>query len=431
MDTSFYTYHKPSWLMRQFWKISGGDSYILEKSTYSDQVKYTCIGGIVLATGFMAALAGGYAFYTIFAPKGLAVNHIKTAIPLGSYQPTDKPTAIFAAFFGIIWGLIIFNIDRFIVTSTGKGDGTEAITKQELRGALPRIVMGIIIALTISKPVEIRMFQSEIDTKLYEIQQEKVKLLITKDSLNNKGFDTELIGQRRTFQKQIDAIQKIYNTKDSLYNAEVNGSGNLHHGYGPLAKRYEIERDRAKKELDLFKADNKRELDNLTTKELLNQNNKEAKGIRSETVAAGLDGLLERIKISDELDPVITMFITLLFLAIELTPIFFKMMLIKGPYDYLEENIKDLVKAQNGIEIRHDFYQDKDGLERDLVIHHDAEKIMSMKAGVLAAQQELNTYIIERWKTREKENIDANLDNYVTEILDIKPDHLQNSSKRY
>ena len=62
-------------------------------------------------------------------------------------------------FFGVIWGLIIFNIDRFIVASTGKGDGTEAITSGEIKAAIPRILMGMIIAITISKPVEIRCFK--------------------------------------------------------------------------------------------------------------------------------------------------------------------------------------------------------------------------------------------------------------------------------
>ena len=70
-------------------------------------------------------------------------------------------------------GLIIFNIDRFIVASTGKGDGTEAITSGEIRAAIPRIIMGIIIAITISKPVELRMFKTEVDVKL---QEEQTKL---------------------------------------------------------------------------------------------------------------------------------------------------------------------------------------------------------------------------------------------------------------
>ena len=49
----------------------------------------------------------------------------EAAIEAASSQPL---AAILAICFGIIWGLIIFNIDRFIVASTGKGDGTEAIT---------------------------------------------------------------------------------------------------------------------------------------------------------------------------------------------------------------------------------------------------------------------------------------------------------------
>ena len=34
-----------------------------------------------------------------------------------------------------------------------------------------------------------------------------------------------------------------------------------------------------------------------------------------------------------------------LFMAIELTPIFFKMMLIKSPYDFMNDNVKALIKA--------------------------------------------------------------------------------------
>ena len=166
MKRDFYTTPKSSWLMRALWSCAGADSYILERSTYTDHVKYACLGGIVFATGFMAAMAGGYAFYIIFEPRGEAIS---TALD----GATHLPTSIMATIFGIIWGMIIFNIDRFIVASTGKGDGTEAITWSEIKGAIPRILMGMIIAITISKPVEIRMFQTEINVKLQEKQQEQ------------------------------------------------------------------------------------------------------------------------------------------------------------------------------------------------------------------------------------------------------------------
>lgn len=413
MDKPYYTHNQPSWLMRQFWKIAGADRYILEKSTYTDQIKYTCIGGIILATGFMAALAGGYAFYTIFSPKGDSLNKINTS----HYQVYyDTSTTILSTIFGVAWGLIIFNIDRFIVTSTGKGDGTEAITKQELKGALPRIIMGIIIALTISKPIEIRMFQSEINTKLHEIQiTQKANYLQSVEAIYLKK-DIDLTKQGSQIKSTIDALNFTIKTNDSLFNSQVEGRGKATSGLGPLAKLYQNKVNSAKAELKVFRSENKNKIDNLEerSKKLLEEKLKQESD--GDKIADGFDGLLERIKISDELAPGITIFITLLFMSIELTPIFFKLMLVKGPYDFLEENIKDLVKAQNGIEVRHDFYKDAKGLERDLVINHEVEKIISMKANLSTAQQEINEYIIQKWKTTQLEHIDANLDQYISEV---------------
>ena len=96
MNNKYYKSPEPSKMMRLFWKACGADAYLLEKSTYGDQIKYFCLGGIVVATGVMAALAGGYAIYTIFEPKGSALD---TEIHL--------QTLIFAVIFGFIWGLII------------------------------------------------------------------------------------------------------------------------------------------------------------------------------------------------------------------------------------------------------------------------------------------------------------------------------------
>ncbi|MDP9078869.1 MAG: DUF4407 domain-containing protein [Bacteroidota bacterium] len=419
MRTEYYENPKPTWLMRQFWKISGADKYILQKSTYSDQVKYTCMGGIVLATGVMAALAGGYAFYTIFAPKGDAIDDIKTIIHSGHYDPTDIPTAILAALFGLVWGAIIFNIDRFIVTSTGKGDGTEAITKNELKSALPRIIMGTIIALTISKPVEIRMFKSEIDAKLYQTQLEAQKEYEIKTRKNFEDRIKDLDKENGAIENRIEGYMKVIATKDSLWNLETSkGQGGRGQGEGPMALSYKAERDRVENEKNQFVAMNKTKIDDIEKRRAAMNAELEVALKKNKSVSAGLDGLLERIKIAQELAPGISIFITLLFMAIELTPIFFKLMLIKGPYDYLEENIKDLVKAQNGIEIQHDYYLDKEGLERDLVIHHEVERMTSMKARVIEAQKELNEYIIDSWKARQKQEIDANLDAYVSTVME-------------
>ena len=49
-------------------------------------------------------------------------------------NPVDTGALIGGLLFGNV-GTNDFNIDRFIVTSTGKGDGTEAITWMNLRNS--------------------------------------------------------------------------------------------------------------------------------------------------------------------------------------------------------------------------------------------------------------------------------------------------------
>ena len=129
------------------------------------------------------------------------------------------------------------------------------------------------------------------------------------------------------------------------------------------------------------------------------------------------DGLAERIKqMHNKVPWEISLFITLLFLVIELTPIFFKLMLTKTPYDYLSENRDDLIKAECGIEVRYDFYKDKKGQERHLIINHEFERMIYEKIKITEIQKELTDYAIEKYKAQEKEKIDANLEDYIKKI---------------
>ncbi len=441
MKRDYYVTPKAGPVMRMLWKAAGGDRYILERATYSDQVKYACLGGIILATGGLAAIAGGYAFYTIFEPKGYALNNIvleeininwsdtlsmnkdhinafkQNAETFAQGQKdsyVDKSTAFMSTIFGLIWGLIIFNIDRFIVTSTGKGDGTEAITWDEFKSAIPRIIMGTIIAITISKPIEIRMFKSEIDVALSHVQ----------DSISNASLNTKNLTVEKKIKSHKEKIEKLnqevllkynaYKQNQDRYLRECEGLGSHGRGCGPIAEniRKQMQVDSieySKIEIQNNPIINKLRYDINDAEQELEENKKQA--IR---IVGGLDGLLERIKICHEVaGGWITFFITLLFLAIELTPIFFKLMLTKTPYDYLAENRDDLIKAESGIEVRYDYYKDKDGLERHLVINHSAEKMIYEKQLLATAEKVLNRYAIQKYIEIEKKKIDENPENYI------------------
>jgi len=404
MKRHYYVTPNPSWAMRLFWQAAGGDRFILSRATYSDQIKYMCLGGIIVATGVMAGIAGGYAFYTIFEPRGSALE-----------QQFQLSTSILSIIFGVIWGLMIFNIDRFIVTSTGKGDGTEAITWEEFKGAIPRIIMGAIIALTISKPVEIRMFKTEIDTELHKAQLEKEREYQAEVDSIFSGRILIINKEKERFSNEIGQKESELAQATQVFNDEMRerpeGSPT---GYGPDAKR---------KELIMF--DRQRERDDTRTRNLplIDSTNSQLKKIEIEKqkerdkgkqVAANLDGLLERIKLSHKIAGFwITLFITLLFMVIELTPIFFKLMLVKTPYDFMEANIKELIKADEGIYVQCNYYKDKEGIERDLVKNLNADKAIYAQLDAREMERRLALYALGRYEEEMKKKIDANPEAFV------------------
>jgi len=408
-NSNYYKPHEPGFLLRLFWKACGADSNILRKCDYREHVKYACLGGIVVATGLLAGLAGGYAFYTIFEPKGPAIE-----------TGTDVKTLIISIIFGIIWGTIIFNIDRFIVTSTGQGDGTEAITREELLGALPRIIMGIIIAITISKPLEIRIFKSEIDVELEQAQlAEQTRFITNLDSIYEPRINV-LRKKIGVWKREIEDKQDRFTELEQEYIDETQGERGNREGVGPIARAIEARVIRAEKDLELTKDQNQPLIDSTESQIQGIEEERKQRITDSQKISDGLDGLLERIKLAHKIaGGWITFFITLLFVAIELTPIFFKLMLVKSPYDYLSDNNKEMINAAEGIEVRHDYYKDKNGKQRDLVIHHKARRQMSEQIKLTEAHEELKDYIIEKWKEKEKEKIDQDPYQYIETIKNM------------
>lgn len=398
MNDSYYTPHKPGWVMRLLWKASGGDRFLLERSTYSDQLKYMCLGGIIVATGLMAGLAGGYAFYTVFEPKGGNITDV-----------THLPTLYKSIAFGLFWGLMIFNLDRFIVSSTGKGDGTEKITWSEFTGAIPRLILGAIIAITISTPIELRMFKSEIDVRLAQAQRDT--LLAHRETVDLKYDDkidllqNELIAlarQEDKVQDKIDVLRAEYVEEARIIRP------------GPKARAVREQMNYVEQELAGLRERNdvRREVATAEITKLESQREEDYNQVQATT--SGLDGLLQRISISHDIAPwYITAFIALLFLAIELTPIFFKMMLVKSPYDFMKENVEELIKANQGILVTYDYHTDKQGQERDLVEYLGKDKVYDEQKQLREVQRELVRYAIKKYEEQVKQQIDANPERFI------------------
>ena len=156
-------------IMKFLWKCGGSDAQVLQYAPYSDHIKAAGIGGVVLATTVMASIAMGFAVHTIFASPTDQLDPVTKEVILKGNWLITIPVAI-------VWGLIIFNLDRFIV-STVKGDGTEKITLGEWGSMIPRLLMAIIIGLTISAPLETYIFSKEITRELNQSRALTIQML--------------------------------------------------------------------------------------------------------------------------------------------------------------------------------------------------------------------------------------------------------------
>ena len=405
---------------------AGCDVDILKQCSHTDTVKYQGIGGVVLATATLAFFSGSYAFYTVFVPKvGFALSVAQ--------QESYLPAYIGAVFFGIVWSLMIFNLDRFIVSSSGQGDGTDAITLGEVGRALPRIIMAIMIGLVLSKPLEIRIMQSEIDARL-QIEQdnhahERQKLLDQEYSLARKDLDAkkaEKVALRDNDEKELNSRQKIVDAARLALQNEIDGgpgsSGRPGCAKSCQQKKENLDKDEAELQEERkknepavaeYKEDIKRiqtDIDNLNKK-------REDELLINKKGAAQLDGLIERISIAEEIAPIASRLLTALLIILEIAPIFFKMMLTISPYDYLTENRKRLIVARNGIDISKNLSTDKNTMiDVKNAIFYQAEVVEAQDIGKLKIEKELTALAQEKFTERLKEDIPRNLDNYIAPL---------------
>jgi uncharacterized protein DUF4407 len=372
----------PGLVVRLLWASAGADASVLERCPHSDSVKFQGMGGVVLATAVLAFASGSYAFYTVFEPK--------TGTALG--RDLHVSTLVMSIIAGLVWGLVIFNLDRFIVSSTGKGDGTERITFSEFTRAIPRLVMAVLLGVCISAPLEIRVLKPEIDAQLELEQNEYLTEL-------NSQSDQLFAAKREDLQKKVAAAMESLDEREGYFekrrmelneqrrSLELEAEGKTKSGVvgrGPAWRdkrdtldqmTAELERDRAREaskaevvnqEIEHWKADL------ASVDERLN-----AARESNLKQARHLDGLMKRIQISHEIGGPVPVFILLLLLAIETGPIFFKMMLRRGAYDYLQESEMRLATARAGIEIDAQIYAEGTREEVRVDVYHHAEAAMA------------------------------------------------------
>ncbi|MBT8252359.1 MAG: DUF4407 domain-containing protein, partial [Bacteroidia bacterium] len=306
-------------MLKQFFIIcSGSDTKILESCSIGEQNKYAGIGATVFFTAFMAFIAASYALYTVF-------DNLAASI-----------------FFGFIWGLLIFNLDRYIV-STIKKTGN---VLDELVQATPRILLAVIIAVVISKPLELKIFEKEINQVLLE--QKNDFTLANKEQIAlqyTPGID-ELKEQNTALQQAIDVKEAEVNDLYETYISEAEGrAGTMLLGKGPVYKEKREKHDALLAELQALKENNKSKMEANDAQMLLLNSQYDQQVQTSQPIIDNFDGLMARVNALGKLPWLPSFFIFLLFLAIETSPVFAKLLSPRGEYDFKFNEAEDELKS--------------------------------------------------------------------------------------
>jgi len=282
--------------------FSSGATYdLIIKCPRFEVNKYASIGLTVLITAFLSVLSSYFAFSLIF-------NSNFISVPLA-----------------ILWGCIIFNLDRYIVSSMRMNDSKW----NEFLKSIPRLLIAVLIAMIISKPLEIQLFSSEIDNFL-----EKEKIELSYEVGNKYNEDLKHIDSKKEvleagFQKNLELRDTYY----EAYKCECTGTcGTNVKGYGKECQsrkeRYELFLVELKdKKIDKDSIMKVYSVEETKIKDLISRENK--------LIFDNTFGLFDQIRALNQVDEVASFFILLIFIMIEIAPLLTKLLSHKGPYDNL------------------------------------------------------------------------------------------------
>jgi hypothetical protein len=294
-----------------FWYCSGAELSLLKKSN-TETSRYVGIGATIFFTGLFAALAAAYALYTVF------------------------DNAFIASLLGLIWGLMIFNLDRYIVSSMRK----EGKFGRELLLATPRIVLAIIISIVIAKPLELKIFDKEIQAELVVMEQQKYKEQETQLRERYTPAITNRQNELARLKAEVEVKLQQRNVLMQKAQEEADGTGgSKKRNLGPIYKIKKADADKADQELIQLTERNQKQISTIEDEILKQQLLMDAD--ENNLVRSKLNGPASRMealsRLAGQSDAILWAhwFIILLFIAIETAPLFVKLISSKGPYDNL------------------------------------------------------------------------------------------------
>jgi hypothetical protein len=370
---SFGEKSKPS-DSRFLWWCAGAHQKLL-KEYPSEHSKYSGLGGVILATFVLAALSSGYAIYSVFN------NWLLTVV------------------FAIVWGLIIFNFDRFLVSTMRKYGMSK---KKQVWMAVPRIALALLIGLTIARPLELKIFEKEINTKVAQNIHKKIQLNDSLLAIENAALIRNAADERTRLINRKLGIEDTLHQLQQAYLREADGTaGSMQRGIENITRL-------------------KMNAYNLATLQYAPELTQLTTGIQQQDsilkhAAAGLEekralyeqsalanvGFLEKNKalsdLSNEESSVFwtSLLISLLIILVETGPILSKLIMPAGPYDIALAKEELLAMAASENDIR----QDKE-------VSFEKKKVFYQR------QKEMSDKLVNKLSSLQEKHINEELDKW-------------------
>ncbi|HEV2800388.1 MAG TPA: DUF4407 domain-containing protein [Pyrinomonadaceae bacterium] len=321
-------------IKRFFLMCSGAELEILGRPECRiEHNQYAGIGATILSTSILASISGSYALYTVFRSTTLVV-------PLG-----------------IFWGLIIFNLDRYLVSSMRKKlipsglplQKRLALKSSEILIALPRLLLAVFISLIISRPIELKIFEKEIDAQLERDANSQIVDMqdrIKQEFREIDNLNARLESLRQEIKDKETRKNELYNLLIAEATGRVDGKSTGRSGKGPVYRERQQAFNKAELEYAQLKDNNEIQMASINQRISLLEAQEDGRIRESIATIKQATGLLPRLNAFDQLATTykniawLNISLIILFLLLETSPILVKLLSSRGPYDDIYETLQ-------------------------------------------------------------------------------------------
>jgi len=311
---------KVSALNRFLWFCGGGEVSILSRpECITERAKYVGLGIATVSSTILAALSVGYAATLAFKSVTVAVV-----------------TAI-------LWGIIIFNVNRYFY-NISKDDQS---TGRQFSLILPRVLIIILISFVIAKPITLKLFESEIHS---QVEKNRIEDNHEMSAAVSRNYDEiyKLEAANESSRRELEGIERRRDQLQTQLLAEATGSvrGNRTGmvGEGPVYKVLKSQLDQVTSELEeqRGRVNSSIQADDIRIDQLRQRRDEDLKQYE----VSNLPGLLAYIQALGQLSQnnravaVADWSITLLFILLGISPILMQLLSGQGPYEYILKRVE-------------------------------------------------------------------------------------------